>query len=171
MLIGYILTALLAICGYLYMGLILANKMPLDTIQYYLFWAAYAIFGLSITTVLFLGKAWQVLQAKRGPVGPRGYRGDTGVAGQFGECFSEQYLIAIKKEALSDIANTLIASGIVQKHAEVYDPARLRLVNRYLDMRFQRQLDSVQMHSLMESGIKTSAEVTAMIVVCLHYFD
>lgn len=163
MLIAYILGFIVACLGYLYIGLNLSNQLPVDSLQYILFWAAYVIFGISIATVIFLGKIWHILQNKRGPVGPRGYRGDIGLEGQPGECFMEQYIVAIKRETLSAIANVLIAANLIKEHSEVYDTARLRLVNRYLDMRFQRQVDSIQMHNLMESGVKTTAEVASYI--------
>lgn len=163
MLIAYILAILIAISVFFYMGLNLSSNLELDSMQYYLFWAAYIIFGLSLANVLFLGKVWQIIQAKRGPVGARGYRGDIGSVGNKGECFMEQFIIAIKRETMLKIVDTLISEDIVSDANKVYDPSRLKLVNRYLDMRFQRQLDSAQMYALMESGIKTTNEMASYI--------
>lgn len=163
MLIAYIILALAAIAVFFYIGLNLSANLPLDSMQYYLFWAAYTIFGLSLANVLFLGKVWQIIQNKRGPVGPRGYRGDTGDMGQYGECFMEQFIIAIKRATLLKIADTLLSAKIITKHSQVYDESRLRLINRYLDMRFQRQIDSPQMYALMDSGIKTTHEIAEYI--------
>lgn len=157
MLIVAVFFALLLILLYIYGGLKFAEDIESPS-GYALFWIAYILFGITITTIILLGNFWSVLVHKTGPPGPRGIPGDEGEVGMTGECDQGNniyYAMRVIKMAIADEAVLQTATKTPALTVEqVYRADNNKLVNVFLDNTVNRMVTSKQFDILLELPVE-----------------
>ena len=150
-----ILAIFLTIIGillYIYLGLHISEDI-IDPYGYVLFWVAYIFFGISMGTILMLGKFWSVLITKTGPPGLRGIPGAQGDSGISGECNDDHNVLYAMKTIKETINQVALDTGIITSNNKndksVYNPDTLTLTNSYIDFAVKRMVTSKQFEILL----------------------